>query len=106
MDEVIKKLESVNTQDSSRAVSLLQKRLSSSRDPHLLGELVDHFITSGSKHVLKVLSSLKDVQSQVRRRFGREQCLYRERARYEELGLIYSSRRREGGGGEEHLYIN
>lgn len=72
MDEVIKKLESVNTQDSSRAVSLLQKRLSSSRDPHLLGELVDHFVATGSKHVLKVLSSLKDVQSQVRRRFGWE----------------------------------
>lgn len=66
MDEVIKKLESVNTQDSSRAVSRLQKRLSSSREPHLLGELVDYFIASGSKQALKVLSSLKDIQSQVR----------------------------------------
>ena len=65
MDEILRKLESVDTKESSQAVSRLQKRLSSAREPQLLGELIDYFVSSGSKQALKVLSSLKDVQSQV-----------------------------------------
>ena len=65
MDEALKKLESVDTQESSKAVTRLQKRLGSVREPQLLGELVDYFACSGSTRALKVLSSLKDVQSQV-----------------------------------------
>ena len=70
MDELFKKLESVDTQESSQAVSRLQKRLSSAREPQLLGELIDYFAGSGSKQALKVLASLKDVQSQVSRSLG------------------------------------
>ena len=66
MEELVKRLESVDTQESAKAVSRLQKRLGSSREPQLLGELVDYFIASGSLRALRVLSSLKDVQSQVR----------------------------------------
>ena len=67
MEELFRRLESVDTQESSRAVSRLQKRLGSSRDPQLLGELVDYYVATGSKQMLKVLCSLKDVQSQVSR---------------------------------------
>ena len=66
MEEVLKRLESVDTQESARAVGRLQKRLGSSREPQLLGDLVDHYIASGSARALEVLSSLKDVQSQVK----------------------------------------
>ena len=67
MEEVFKRLESVDVQQSSRAISRLQKRLSSTRDPQLLGELIEHYLTTGSKQTLNVLLGLKDVQSQVRR---------------------------------------
>lgn len=66
MDEVFKKLESVDTQEASDAVGRLQKRLGNAREAQILGEIIDYFIISGSKQALKVLSSLKDVQSQVR----------------------------------------
>lgn len=66
MDDVIKRLESVDTHESSSAVSRLQKRLGNAREAQLLSELVDYFIASGSTRALNVLSSLKDVQSQVR----------------------------------------
>lgn len=89
MDEVFKKLESIDTQESSRAVSRLQKRLGSAREPQLLGELVDYYIASGSKQALKVLSSLKDVQSQVRRCFGWEALV--ARAGSQSYCALYSS---------------
>ena len=66
MDEVFKKLESVDTQEASDMAARLQKRLGSARDPQLLGDIIDYFVVSGSKQALKILSSLKDVQSQVR----------------------------------------
>ena len=66
MEEAFKKLESVDTRESSRTVSRLQKRLGRARDPQLLGELVDYYVASNSRQAAKVLSSLKDVQSQVR----------------------------------------
>ena len=65
MEELVKRLESVDTQESAKAVGRLQKRLGRSREPQLLGELVDYFISSGSPRALRVLSSSKDVQSQV-----------------------------------------
>ena len=65
MEELIKRLESVDTQESAKVVSRLQKRLGSTREPQLLGDLVDYFIASGSPRALRVLASLKDVQSQV-----------------------------------------
>lgn len=67
MEEVFKRLESVDVRESSRAISRLQKRLAGARDPQFLGELIEHYLTTGSKQTLSVLLGLKDVQSQVRR---------------------------------------
>ena len=65
MEELVKRLESVDTQESAQAVGGLQKRLGGSREPQLLNDLIDYYMASGSPRALKVLSSLKDVQSQV-----------------------------------------
>ena len=67
MEDVFKRLESVDVQESARAVNRLQKKLGAARDPQLLGELTEHYLTTGSQQTLDVLTGLKDVQSQVRR---------------------------------------
>ena len=63
--EALHKLESVDNGESRSSVSRLQRRLAAGRDPGLLADLVDGYFAKGSKRVLKILTSLKDVQSQV-----------------------------------------
>ena len=63
--EELHKLETVDIGELRSSTSRLQKRLAAGRDPGLLAELVDGYFAKGSKRVLKILTSLKEVQSQV-----------------------------------------
>ena len=63
--EELHKLEAVDIGESRSSVSRLQRRLAAGRDPGLLADLVDGYFAKGSKRVLKILTSLKGVQSQV-----------------------------------------
>ena len=64
MDELVK-LDSLDILESRNSVSRLQKRLASGRDPTLLSDLVEFYFARGSRRAVKVLTGLKNVQSQV-----------------------------------------
>ena len=66
MDELWK-LESVELTESRQFVSKLAQRLKTSRDPALLGELVEFYFKNGSKRARTVLTSLREAHSQVGR---------------------------------------
>lgn len=63
--EELWKLESVDLIESRQIVGKLRSRLKSSRDPVLLGELVDFYFTNGSKGARKLLTTLREAHSQV-----------------------------------------
>ena len=64
MDELWK-LESVDTAESRRVMARLQTRLKASREPTLLGELVELYFKTGSKRARKILTTLRETHSQV-----------------------------------------
>ena len=64
MDELWK-LESVDTAESRRVMARLQMRLKASREPTLLGELVELYFKTGSKRARKILTTLRETHSQV-----------------------------------------
>ncbi len=64
MDELWK-LESVELSESRQFVAKLCERLKSTRDPALLGELVEYYYKNGSKRARTVLTSLREAHSQV-----------------------------------------
>lgn len=64
MDELWK-LESVDTAESRRVTARLQTRLKASREPSLLGELVELYFKTGSKRARKILTTLRETHSQV-----------------------------------------
>ncbi len=59
------KLESVELSESRQFVAKLCDRLKSTRDPTLLGELVEYYFKNGSKRARTVLTSLREAHSQV-----------------------------------------
>ena len=68
MDELWK-LESVDTAESRRVMARLQTRLKASREPTLLGELVELYFKTGSKRARKILTTLRETHSQVFNKF-------------------------------------
>ncbi len=63
--EELWKLESVELSESRQFISRLSDRLKTTRDPGLLGELVEFYFKNGSKRARKVLTSLREAHSQV-----------------------------------------
>ena len=66
MDDLCK-LESTDTALSRRVATRLQARLKASRDPALLGDIVEFYFKTFSKRARKVLTTLKEAHSQVKR---------------------------------------
>ena len=65
MMEDLLKLESDDTYASRDVASRIQSRLKSTRDPSLLGELVDFYFQTYSKRARKILTTLREAHSQV-----------------------------------------
>ena len=59
------KLESDDTSSSRDVASKIQSRLKGTRDPSLLGELVDFYFQTYSKRARKILTTLREAHSQV-----------------------------------------
>ncbi len=60
-------LESSDTSRSREVASKIQSRLKGTRDPSLLGDLVDFYFVSYSKRARKILTTLREAHSQVSR---------------------------------------
>lgn len=63
--EDLLKLESDDTHASRDTASKIQYRLKGSRDPSLLGQLVDFYFQTYSKRARKILTTLRETHSQV-----------------------------------------
>ena len=63
--EDLLELESDDTSASRDVASRIQYRLKRSRDPSLLGELVDFYLQTYSKRARKILTTLREAHSQV-----------------------------------------
>lgn len=63
--EGLLKLESADTLASRCVASEIHKRLNRTRDPLLLGELVDFYFETYSKRTRKILTTLGEAHSQV-----------------------------------------
>ena len=59
------RLDATDARESRKNTQRLQSRLKATRDPGMLGELVDFYFASGSRRVLKVLTTLREAHSQV-----------------------------------------
>ena len=59
------KLESDDTSASRDVASKIQSRLKGTRDPSLLGDLVDFYFQTFSKRARKILTTLREAHSQV-----------------------------------------
>ncbi len=63
--EDLLKLESDDTFASRDVASKIQSRLKSTRDPGLLGELVEFYFKTYSRRARKILTTLRETHSQV-----------------------------------------
>ena len=86
LSEEFQRVESGDLSVSQRFVQRLKSSLNATRDPELLGDIVDYYLQRGSVIALRVLTSLKDIYSQVGKRnevgdavnipFNPVMCLY------------------------------
>ena len=65
LSEEFSKLENVDVTISQRLVQRWRKNLNTIREPEILAELIDYYLSTQSLPALRILVGLKDLHSQV-----------------------------------------
>lgn len=65
LSEEFSKLETVDVTISQRLVQRWRKNLNTIREPEILAELIDYYLSTQSLPALRILTGLKDLHSQV-----------------------------------------